>query len=362
MHFIRDHIILELYEAFYKKCSTSKFIREMAVSNKDIKIPDIPARKSLLLDLHAKSLAAYGKDKNDFDYVMSEYFHMSGVYWVLTALKLIGREDMLDKNEMVEIVLSCQHANGGFGGNAQNDPHLLYTLSAIQVLAIYESLDRIDPDRIAEYIVGQQQADGSFFGDKWGEVDTRFSFCALASLLLINRLDRVDVDRAVEFVVSCMNFDGGFGCVPGSESHSGQIYCCIGALAITNRLYKVKADVLGAWLCERQLKSGGLNGRPEKLPDVCYSWWVLASLRIIGRINWIDADKMKEFILACQDEESGGIADRPGDITDPFHTLFGLTGLSLLGHYKDDIKPVNPVLCMPEETLEKLGIKIYLLR
>lgn len=29
-------------------------------------------------------------------------------------------------------------------------------------------------------------------------------------------------------------------------------------------------------------------GRPEKLPDVCYSWWVLASLKIIGRLHWIN--------------------------------------------------------------------------
>ena len=29
-------------------------------------------------------------------------------------------------------------------------------------------------------------------------------------------------------------------------------------------------------------------GRPEKLPDVCYSWWVLASLKIIGKLHWID--------------------------------------------------------------------------
>ena len=50
----------------------------------------------------------------------------------------------------------------------------------------------------------------------------------------------------------------------------------------------MKADQLGWWLCERQLPSGGLNGRPEKLPDVCYSWWVLASLSIIGRTHWID--------------------------------------------------------------------------
>ena len=334
----------------------------MAVSNKDIKLPDIPARKTLLLDLHAKSLEAYGTDKNDYDFVMSDYFHISGVYWVLTALKLIGREHPLGKQEVVEIVLSCQHADGGFGGNVKNDSHLLYTLSAVQILAIHESLERIDADKVAVFIAGQQLKDGSFMGDKWGEIDTRFSFCAVATLLLIDRLNKINVDKAVEFVMSCMNFDGGFGCVPGSESHAGQIYCCLGALAITNRLYKVNVDVLGAWLCERQLESGGLNGRPEKLPDVCYSWWVLASLKIIGRIKWIDAEKMQGYILACQDEESGGIADRPGDITDPFHTLFGITGLSLLGCMKESIKPVNPVLCMPEETLEKLGIKIYLLR
>ena len=28
----------------------------------------------------------------------------------------------------------------------------------------------------------------------------------------------------------------------------------------------------------------------------------------------------------------GGIADRPGNMVDVFHTLFGAAGLSLLGH------------------------------
>lgn len=51
-----------------------------------------------------------------------------------------------------------------------------------------------------------------------------------------------------------------------------------------------------------------------QLPDVCYSWWVLASLKIIGRIHWIDKAKLRSFILACQDEETGGFADRPGDM------------------------------------------------
>jgi len=67
-----------------------------------------------------------------------------------------------------------------------------------------------------------------------------------------------------------------------------QIYCCVGVLSLTHSLHHINPDLLGWWLCERQLPSGGLNGRPEKLPDVCYSWWVLASLKVIGRIDWID--------------------------------------------------------------------------
>ena len=86
---------------------------------------------------------------------------------------------------------------------------------------------------------------------------------------------------------SCQNFDGGFGAVPGAESHAGQIFCCVGALSIAHALDKVDEDLLGWWLSERQCDSGGLNGRPEKQADVCYSWWILSSLCILGRVRLI---------------------------------------------------------------------------
>lgn len=69
---------------------------------------------------------------------------------------------------------------------------------------------------------------------------------------------------------------------------------------IVGRLDLVDRDRLGAWLGERQLANGGLNGRPEKLEDVCYGWWVLSSLAMIGRLHWIDASKQISFILRCQ--------------------------------------------------------------
>ncbi|KAI7997325.1 WD repeat-containing protein 55 [Camellia lanceoleosa] len=70
------------------------------------------------------------------------------------------------------------------------------------------------------------------------------------------------------------------------------VFCCVGALAITGSLHHIDKDLLGWWLCEQQVKSGGLNGRPEKLPDVCYSWWVLSSLIMIDRVQWIHKESL----------------------------------------------------------------------
>ncbi len=73
-----------------------------------------------------------------------------------------------------------------------------------------------------------------------------------------------------------------------------------------------------------------------------------------GRLHWIDKDKMRRFILASQDSETGGISDRPGDLPDPFHTLFGVAGLSLLGD--ETVGAVNPVYCMPQAVIDRMGI------
>lgn len=111
-------------------------------------------------------------------------------------------------------------------------------------------------------------------GDVYGEIDTRFSYCGLATLKLLDKLHTVNVDKAVKFVLSCHNFDGGFGGMPNAESHAAYVFCCVGALAIAGALNKFDKGALSYWLSRRQTAMGGFNGRPEKLPDVCYSWWV----------------------------------------------------------------------------------------
>lgn len=198
----------------------------------------------------------------------------------------------------------------------------------------------------------QNRETGTFAGDEWGEEDTRFLYGALNALSLLGLLSLVDVDKAVDHIAACANFDGGYGVNPGAESHSGQIFTCVAALYIAGRLDLVDTDRLGRWLSERQVASGGFNGRPEKLEDSCYSWWVLSSLKMIDRVHWIDREKLIQFIIKCQDPELGGIADRPGDMVDVWHTVYSVAGLSLLNY--EGLETVHPAYCMPVSTIERV--------
>lgn len=58
---------------------------------------------------------------------------MSGMYWGLAAMALMGRLGEMDGAAVAEWVGRCRKEGGGYGASPRNDAHLLYTLSAVQV-------------------------------------------------------------------------------------------------------------------------------------------------------------------------------------------------------------------------------------
>lgn len=83
---------------------------------------------------------------------MSDYLRMSGLYWSVTFLDLVNSLDKLNKEDVIAYLKRNQHSNGfskncfnffnfkifnklkgGFSPCDGHDPHLLYTLSAVQV-------------------------------------------------------------------------------------------------------------------------------------------------------------------------------------------------------------------------------------
>ncbi|QBM87364.1 geranylgeranyl transferase type-2 subunit beta [Metschnikowia aff. pulcherrima] len=311
-------------------------------------------------DLHVKYVKELDSKitKQSYEYWLLEHLRLNGLYWGAMALATVGSLETLPKEEVIKFVLDCYDNDAGaFAAFPGHDAHVLTTLSALQILLIYDSFDALSAekrDRIAKFVLLLRLPDGSFMGDSFGEIDTRFVFVSVYILTLLGRLTPEIAAEASEFILNCRNFDGGFGMCPGAESHAAQVYTCVGALALCDSLDKVD-EKTAAWLSERQVPaSGGFNGRPEKLPDVCYSWWVLLSLAALEKAHWISFEALETFILECQDHAAGGFSDRPGNQTDVYHTCFALAGLSLMYAERNGLAEVDPVLCLPKRCLEKI--------
>lgn len=200
----------------------------------------------------------------------------------------------------------------------------------MQILAIKDRLGDLGPerhDRVVDYLLSlQNPASGLCWGDVTRlEEDNRFLYCSINALAHMGELERLDREKAINGVLSCLNFDGGFGRVRGAESHAAQgeyeqrplkarhslmcsilalyysaAFTSVGVLTVLEALDRLDHVKVATWLSERQLPNGGLNGRPEKLEDVCYSWWVLTALSMLDKLHWIDAAKLRAFILSAQ--------------------------------------------------------------
>ncbi|CAG7911425.1 unnamed protein product [Brassica rapa] len=128
----------------------------------------------LVADKHVRYILMSEKKKESFESVVMDHLRMNGAYWGLTTLDLLDKLGSVSVDEVVSWLMTCQHESaGGFAGNTGHDPHVLYTLSAVQILALFDKLDILDVGKVSSYVAGLQNEDGSFSGDMWGEVDTR---------------------------------------------------------------------------------------------------------------------------------------------------------------------------------------------
>ena len=301
------------------------------------------AHISFLENLQRKNL------KISMEAFLATPLKMGGVYWAIGSAALLGHP----LPDVLEFLTSCRNPDGGYGPDSGHDSHATSTHYALLAISmIGAELTETEKQETANFFKSLQADDGSISGDLWGERDLRFAYDAVAGseILGVSTIERV---KLREWIGRCRNWDGGYAPAPELESHAAYTFCAIGALCLSGGMGLSDEEVTKTawWLAERQTPHGGFNGRPEKAPDVCYSWWILASLQMLGKAHWVDKDALRMFVLKAQDEEDGGISDRPGFAADVFHTFFGLAALSLIG--KDDLVSIDPRFAIPSEAVPK---------
>jgi hypothetical protein len=117
-------------------------------------------------------------------------------------------------------------------------------------------------------------------------------------------------------------------------------YTGLAALALLGLLGDLpRHEDLINWCLNRQV--GGFQGRPNKDEDTCYSFWIGASLSIIGAGDLTDSDAISCFAECCQGPK-GGIAKQEGAYPDVLHSYFALSGLALVG--MPGLRELDPML------------------
>lgn len=67
----------------------------------------------------------------------------------------------------------------------------------------------------------------------------------------------------------------------------------------------------------------GFHGRPGKPSDSCYSFWIVATLQLLGIQDLSDTQENRTFVLDTQNTVMGGFGKYGNERPDPLHAYLG---------------------------------------
>lgn len=308
----------------------------------------------------------------------AETFSVWNPAYFLFPLIVLDYEDKDELNvyidECIGYLKNRIGKEGVFSGFYYDNPHVVTNYSVLIAIALMgkeEGYNLVNRQKTYNFLMSLKLSNGAFMTSRDMEYDLRSTFAAMVIANEYNILTPELKEGVVEFVLSCMNVDGGFSPRPGLESHGGYVHSAIGILNILNRLDDVDLNAVIRWIADRQMEfSGGFQGRPNKLVDSCYSWWIGSACKIISEhLNispfW-NEEAMTDYIVRSSQDLSGGFRDHQPTGPNYFHTLYGLAGLCIsglrsFGEGEDHIElPVlDNMICCPKTLVEKMHKYFY---
>lgn len=283
----------------------------------------------------------------------------------------------------------------GFEGGTYSGPHsagvppelrspsLPMTFAALALLVLKgDDLSRVDTPGILNFI--RRCGPGSGKGATWDgsfcgcllcpeERDLRMGFSAVATCHLLRAPLPVPAGPIADFAWSCQAWDGAFGLSPAREGHGGSTHCAVATLFLLGGLPSsphpraegvpdAAPDALASltgWLAQRfqnLADGGGVNGRPGKPADVCYSWWVSASLMLLGRGEWVTeaGEAVSGYVKRSQHPLLGGVGKDHTCAPDPMHAYYALAGMALAD--TDALPDMDPALHLPASATQAAGV------
>ncbi|XP_076443833.1 geranylgeranyl transferase type-1 subunit beta-like [Babylonia areolata] len=318
-------------------------------------------------------------------YASLDTHRMTIAFFALSGLDLLGalHEIEDDKLDIIEWIYSLQvlpNSSGtnssqcGFRGSSTmghsfyarscqdkgipyDSGHVTMTYTALASLLILgDNLGRVDRKAVVEGLRSLQQPDGSFSCVPEGsETDMRFVYCACCVSYMLNDWSGMDTSKTISYITNSLSYEGGMGQGPGAEAHGGPTFCSVASLclmeALDSSLSAQQQHRLKRWCIFRQ--ESGFQGRPNKPVDTCYSFWIGATLQLLGVLDLTNFLSSRSFVLSTQSLITGGLAKWPDTTPDPLHTYLGLCGLALMG--EPGLATVHPALNITQRASDHLA-------
>ncbi|KAK7116030.1 geranylgeranyl transferase type-1 subunit beta-like [Littorina saxatilis] len=309
---------------------------------------------------------------------------MTIAYFALSGLDLLGalHEVEKEKQAIIEWIYSLQvvpNSSGtnllhcGFRGSstlghsfdtkksqqqniAYDSGHVTMSYTALACLLILgDDLSRVNRPAVAAGLRSLQQEDGSFSCVPEGsETDMRFVYCACCVSHMLNDWSGMNKEKTISYILNSISYEGGVGQGPGGEAHGGPTFCSIASLFLMDELDMSltlqQKEKLKRWCIFRQ--QSGFQGRPNKPVDTCYSFWIGATLQLLGVLDLTNFLCSRTFILSTQSAITGGLAKWPDISPDPLHTYLGICGLALMG--EPGLAAVHPALNITQRAADHL--------
>jgi protein farnesyltransferase subunit beta len=299
-----------------------------------------------------------------------EAFSPMNPFTVLLPLRLVGYDRLPEFLALQRRLLSFyaqRRCRGTFSGFPAEYLHMVISYQAlcgVCLLGLDEGYALIDRQALYRELLACKVANGAIASSVGMEHDLRSTFCGILHAHVLNMMTPELVANVAEFVLSCRSYDGGLGPSPTLEAHGGYLHCGVGIMKMLGRLGDLNLNELIRWIAVRQSAfAGGFCGRPNKLVDSCYSWWVGSAARIIadhlGIPPFWNERAMAMYILQVAQARDGGFAPRPPAVRDHFHTLYAIGGLAVVGGKETGdpelvLPDVDPLVPCPVELVDRM--------
>jgi geranylgeranyl transferase type-2 subunit beta len=101
----------------------------------------------------------------------------------------------VDLTKMAEYVASLQKEDGSFMGDYAGEVDTRFSYSGLSCLSLLGKLDLINRDNARDYILRCKNIDGAFGGVPGAESHAAYTFCSIGALKILGDEDLIDRDK-----------------------------------------------------------------------------------------------------------------------------------------------------------------------